>query len=75
LQEEDWSNWQLLTEKLGSIQLVGDDLFVTNRERLDRGIAEHCANSILIKLNQIGSITETLETINTATRNGYSSVI
>jgi enolase len=75
LQEEDWSNWQLLTEKLGSIQLVGDDLFVTNRERLDRGIKEHCANSILIKLNQIGSITETLETINTATRNGYSSVI
>lgn len=76
LHEEDWSNWQLLTEKLGSrIQLVGDDLFVTNPTRLQKGIDVGAGNSILIKLNQIGSLTETLETIDLATRNGFRSVI
>ncbi|AOY81667.1 phosphopyruvate hydratase [Moorena producens JHB] len=76
LHEEDWSNWQLLTEKLGSrIQLVGDDLFVTNPTRLQKGIDIGAGNSILIKLNQIGSLTETLETIDLATRNGFRSVI
>ena len=76
LHEEDWTNWHLLTQKLGSrIQLVGDDLFVTNPTRLQRGIASGAANSILIKLNQIGTLTETLETIDMATRNGYRSVI
>lgn len=76
LHEEDWDNWKLLTEKLGSrIQLVGDDLFVTNPIRLTKGIDLGVANSILIKLNQIGSLTETLETIDLATRKSYSSVI
>jgi len=76
LHEEDWANWQLLTQKLGSkVQLVGDDLFVTNATRLQKGIEQGCANSILIKLNQIGTLSETLETIELATRNGYSSVI
>ncbi|MFN3362005.1 MAG: phosphopyruvate hydratase [Pseudanabaenaceae cyanobacterium] len=75
LQEEDWSNWQTLTTELGHIQLVGDDLFVTNKTRLLRGIQEKCANAILIKLNQIGSVTETLETVMTATANKYRSVI
>ncbi len=76
LHEDDWENWQLLTEKLGSkIQLVGDDLFVTNRIRLQTGIEKKAGNSILIKLNQIGSLTETLETIDLATRNGFRSVI
>jgi enolase len=75
LQEEDWANWQLMTQKLTTTQLVGDDLFVTNQTRLERGIKEGCANSILIKLNQIGSLTETLETIATADKNGYRSVI
>ncbi len=76
LHEEDWANWQLLTQKLGSkVQLVGDDLFVTNHTRLQKGIEQGCANSILIKLNQIGTLSETLETIELATRNGYSSVI
>ncbi len=76
LHEEDWDNWKLLTEKLGSkVQLVGDDLFVTNPDRLQKGINLGAANSILIKLNQIGSLTETLETINLATRSGYTSVI
>lgn len=76
LHEEDWSNWQDLTTKLGSsIQLVGDDLFVTNPVRLKKGIEQKAGNSILIKLNQIGSLTETLETIDMATRNGYTSVI
>ena len=76
LHEEDWQHWQLLTEKLGSrIQLVGDDLFVTNTTRLQKGIQQAAANAILIKLNQIGSLTETLETIDLATRNGFRSVI
>lgn len=76
LQEEDWENWKLLTDRLGSkLQLVGDDLFVTNSERLQKGISQGIANSILIKVNQIGSLTETLETIDLATRNSFRSVI
>jgi enolase len=76
LHEEDWDNWKLLTEKLGSqVQLVGDDLFVTNPTRLQKGIDTGTGNAILIKLNQIGTLTETLETIDLATRNGYRSVI
>ena len=76
LQEEDWTNWQLLTEKIGSrVQLVGDDLFVTNPTRLQKGIDTAVGNAILIKLNQIGTLTETLETIDLATRSGYRSVI
>jgi enolase len=76
LHEEDWQSWQLLTEKIGSrTQLVGDDLFVTNAIRLQKGIEQKSANAILIKLNQIGSLTETLETIDLATRNGFRSVI
>ncbi|MDD4268572.1 MAG: phosphopyruvate hydratase [Pirellulales bacterium] len=73
--EDDWDGWRLLTEKLGGkIQLVGDDLFVTNTKRLKRGIDEGIANSILIKVNQIGTITETIEAIELARRNGYTSV-
>lgn len=76
LHEEDWANWQQLQSQLGDrVQLVGDDLFVTNPERLQRGIADKAGNSILIKLNQIGSLTETLQTIDMATRSGYTSVI
>ena len=76
LQEEDWDNWKLLTDKLGSrTQLVGDDLFVTNATRLKKGIDGGVGNSILIKVNQIGTLTETLETIDLATRNSYRSVI
>lgn len=76
LDEEDWSGWKLLTEKLGGkIQIVGDDLFVTNTERLAKGIASGTANSILVKLNQIGSITETLDAIEMAKRAGYTTVI
>ena len=67
--EEDWDGWSLITQRLGStVQLVGDDLFVTNVERLERGIAAGVANSILIKVNQIGTLTETLETVGMATR-------
>jgi enolase len=74
--EDDWDGWKLITDKLGSsVQLVGDDLFVTNRERLARGIEGKIANSILIKLNQIGTLTETLETIRLATSAGYTSII
>ncbi|HEY2408571.1 MAG TPA: phosphopyruvate hydratase [Polyangiaceae bacterium] len=74
--EDDWDGWKLITDKLGSkLQLVGDDLFVTNKERLARGIEKKTANSILIKLNQIGSLTETLDTIRLATTAGYTSVI
>lgn len=76
LAEDDWDGWQLLTERLGSqVQLVGDDLFVTNTERLARGIETKTANSVLIKLNQIGTLTETLETIEMAKRAGYTTVI
>ena len=76
LDENDWEGWKLLTEKIGNkVQLVGDDLFVTNIERLGRGIKEGVANSILIKLNQIGSVTETLDTIRLAHKNGYTCVI
>src|SRR5574338_1280340 len=76
LAEDDWDGWQLLTEKLGdNIQLVGDDLFVTNTERLAEGIEKGVANSILIKLNQIGTLTETLDAIEMAKKAGYTSVI
>ncbi|RJE47492.1 MULTISPECIES: phosphopyruvate hydratase [unclassified Dehalobacter] len=76
LSEEDWEGWAKLTERLGNrIQLVGDDLFVTNPTRLSRGIQEKCGNSILIKLNQIGTLTETLDTIEMAKRAGYTTVI
>jgi enolase len=76
LHEEDWSSWQALTTKIGSkVQLVGDDLFVTNAKRLQTGIEQKSANAILIKLNQIGSLTETLQTIELANRNGFRSVI
>jgi len=76
LDEEDWSGWQLLTERLsGRVQLVGDDIFVTNSERLRRGIDEGVANSILIKVNQIGTLTETLDTVGLATRHAYTNVM
>jgi enolase len=76
LAEDDWKGWQLMTRELGSLtQLVGDDLFVTNPERLERGIAEGAGNSILIKLNQIGTLTETLRTIEIAHKAGYTTVI
>jgi enolase len=76
LHEDDWQHWQLLTQKLGDrVQLVGDDLFVTNPTRLQQGIDQKAGNSILIKLNQIGSLTETLQAIDLATRNSYRSVI
>jgi enolase len=74
--ENDWDGWKKLTERLGNkIQLVGDDLFVTNVEFLRRGIAEHVANSILIKVNQIGTLTETLATIDLAKTNGYATIV
>lgn len=76
LSEEDWEGWKVLTAKIGDrCQLVGDDLFVTNLKYLHRGIREHCANAILIKPNQIGTLTETLETISLAQRGGYSCII
>lgn len=74
--EDDWDTWKLLTERLGKkVQLVGDDLFVTNTERLSRGIRDGVGNSILVKVNQIGSLTETLESIEMAKRAGYTAVI
>jgi enolase len=74
--EDDWEGWKLITDKLGSsVQLVGDDLFVTNKERLARGIEAKVANSILIKVNQIGTLTETLDTIRLASSAGYTSII
>jgi enolase len=76
LAEDDWYGWKLLTEAIGNrVQLVGDDLFVTNTKRLARGIEEYTANSILVKVNQIGSLTETIEAVQMATRNGYTSVM
>ncbi|MFH1541377.1 MAG: phosphopyruvate hydratase [Elusimicrobiota bacterium] len=76
LAEDDWAGWKLMTDKLGKkIQIVGDDLFVTNVERLQRGINEKTANSILIKLNQIGTLTETIDTIQMAHKSGYTTVI
>jgi enolase 1/2/3 len=76
LDEEDWEGWRLLTERLGNkIQIVGDDLFVTNTVRLEKGIENKTANSILIKLNQIGTITETLDAIEMAKRAGYTAVV
>ena len=76
LAEEDWKSWKELTEKIGSkVQLVGDDLFVTNIKRLQRGIKEEVANAILIKPNQIGTLTETLDTIQEAKSKGYKTVI
>ncbi len=76
LAEEDWESWKVLTEKIGDkIQLVGDDLFVTNIKRLQKGIDNKTANSILIKLNQIGTLTETLDAIELAKKNGYTAVV
>ncbi len=75
LDEEDWEGWQKLTAELGDkVQLVGDDLFVTNTERLSKGIEPWCGNSILIKLNQIGSVSETLEAIKMAHKAGYTAI-
>ena len=79
--EDDWAGWKTLTKSVGSktskkrIQLVGDDLFVTNTERLSRGINEGIANAILIKLNQIGTVTETIDAIEMARKAGYNSII
>ncbi|MCD6092383.1 MAG: phosphopyruvate hydratase [Bacteroidales bacterium] len=76
MSEDDWDGWKLMTDRMGKrIQLVGDDLFVTNTERLARGIAEDTANSILIKVNQIGTLTETINAVNMAKDNGYTAVI
>jgi len=76
LAEDDWAGWEMLTKELGGkIQLVGDDLFVTNVERLQEGIDRNVANSILIKVNQIGTVSETLDSIDLARRNGYTSII
>jgi enolase len=76
LAEDDWDGWKMATEKLGGdVQLVGDDLFVTNTKRLSQGIDQGIANSILVKVNQIGSLTETIEAVQLATRNGYTSVM
>ena len=75
LDEEDWEGWKMMTQELGDkVQLVGDDLFVTNTERLSKGIANGCGNSILIKLNQIGSVSETLEAIKMAHKAGYTAI-
>jgi enolase len=76
LDEDDWNGWKLATEALGNkVQLVGDDLFVTNTKRLSQGISSNTANSILVKVNQIGTLTETIEAVQMATRNGYTSVM
>ena len=76
LAEEDWDGWKKLTDRLGDkIQLVGDDLFVTNIKRLQKGLDLKTANSILIKLNQIGTLTETLDAIELAKKNGYTAVV
>ena len=76
LAEDDWEGWKYLTSKIGKeVQLVGDDLFVTQKDILQRGINEKCANSILVKLNQVGSVTETIETMKLANKNSYTSMI
>ena len=76
LDEEDWEGWEIITKRLGDkVQLVGDDLFVTNTKRLSQGIEKGCANSILIKLNQIGSVSETLEAIKMAHKAGYTAIV
>ena len=76
MQEDDWKGWKYLTDKIGNkVQLVGDDLFVTNVARLSRGIAENTANSILVKVNQIGTLTETIAAVNMAHNAGYTSVM
>jgi len=76
LAEDEWSTWEQLTSRVGErLQLVGDDIFVTSRERLQRGIDEHVGNAILVKVNQIGTLTETLETIRLAQSSGYAAVI
>ena len=76
LDEEDWDGWQMMTKKLGeSVQLVGDDLFVTNTKRLDAGIKLHVANAILVKVNQIGTVSEAMDAIEMAQKNGYKAVI
>lgn len=76
LAEDDWDSWKAITDKIGGhVQIVGDDLFVTNTKRLERGIKTGCANSILIKVNQIGTLTETLEAIEMAKRAGYTAII
>ena len=76
MSENDWAGWTKITKKLGSrIQLVGDDVFVTNKKIFAEGIKKGVANAILIKLNQIGTLTETLETINLAKENGYNTII
>jgi enolase len=76
LAEDDWATWNKLTHAIGNrVQLVGDDLFVTNTLRLQRGIDEKSANSILIKVNQIGSLTETINAVNLANRNGFTAVM
>ena len=73
--EDDWESWRTLTRKLGRLQLVGDDFFATNPERLRRGIRESCANAVLVKMNQIGTITKTLEVIEIARKAGYKTVV
>jgi len=76
MDEDDWAGWRLMTDKMGDrIQLVGDDIFVTNTVRLQRGIDEKIANSILIKVNQIGTLTETIDAVNLANRHAYTTVI
>ena len=76
LDQNDWNGWKLLTEKIGNkVQLVGDDLFVTNTKRLEKGIKEKVANAILIKVNQIGTLTETFDAIEMAKKAGYTAII
>src|SRR5690606_2794467 len=76
LDEDDWAGWKALTSAIGSkVQLVGDDLFVTNSKRLQRGLNEGIANSILVKVNQIGTLTETMNAVQLAQRNGYTAVM
>ncbi|MGM0572406.1 MAG: phosphopyruvate hydratase, partial [Bacteroidota bacterium] len=76
MDEDDWEGWELMTQKLGKdVQLVGDDLFVTNVKRLQKGIDSNVANSILVKVNQIGTLSETIDAVNLAFRNNYTAVI